>query len=159
MFVKAGWKKDFIVKDTPVPPISGWMGDDLRKSRLPRRSPGVDHGIVEGLGDCCERFRDYPLRYVSRCVWQDVLRSGTSQSMHQCGCPFLGPIRSKMLTISLRSPSCRVWTSLAKRLSSYRHILGRIRAAAKCSLLRCIIRARNLPILGVNVGSNIKGLD
>merc|ERR1712206_11117 len=29
MLVKVGWKKDFIEKNTPVLPISGWMGDNL----------------------------------------------------------------------------------------------------------------------------------
>merc|ERR1712048_1314260 len=28
---KVGWKKDFIEKNTPVLPISGWMGDNLLK--------------------------------------------------------------------------------------------------------------------------------
>merc|ERR1712195_268035 len=29
--IKVGWKKDFIEKNTPVMPISGWMGDNLLK--------------------------------------------------------------------------------------------------------------------------------
>merc|ERR1712183_1103997 len=31
MLVKVGWKKDFIEKNTPILPISGWMGDNLLK--------------------------------------------------------------------------------------------------------------------------------
>merc|ERR1712135_87824 len=31
MLIKVGWKKDFIEKNTPVLPISGWMGDNLLK--------------------------------------------------------------------------------------------------------------------------------
>merc|ERR1712093_654112 len=31
MLMKVGWKKDFIEKNTPVLPISGWMGDNLIK--------------------------------------------------------------------------------------------------------------------------------
>merc|ERR1719203_1200330 len=31
MLGKVGWKKDFIEKNTPVMPISGWMGDNLLK--------------------------------------------------------------------------------------------------------------------------------
>jgi elongation factor 1-alpha len=31
MLVKVGWKKDAIEKNTPVLPISGWMGDNLLK--------------------------------------------------------------------------------------------------------------------------------
>merc|ERR1712134_106032 len=29
--IKVGWKKDFVEKNTPVMPISGWMGDNLLK--------------------------------------------------------------------------------------------------------------------------------
>merc|ERR1712139_476439 len=31
MLVKVGWKKDFIEKNAPYMPISGWMGDNLLK--------------------------------------------------------------------------------------------------------------------------------
>ena len=31
MLIKVGWKKDFIEKNTPIMPISGWMGDNLLK--------------------------------------------------------------------------------------------------------------------------------
>ena len=31
MLQKVGWKKDFVEKNTPVLPISGWMGDNLTK--------------------------------------------------------------------------------------------------------------------------------
>jgi elongation factor 1-alpha len=31
MLVKVGWKKEFIEKNTPMLPISGWMGDNLLK--------------------------------------------------------------------------------------------------------------------------------
>merc|ERR1711937_9231 len=31
VLVKVGWKKDFIEKNTPLLPISGWMGDNLLK--------------------------------------------------------------------------------------------------------------------------------
>merc|ERR1712031_9640 len=31
MLIKVGWKKDFIEKNVPVMPISGWMGDNLLK--------------------------------------------------------------------------------------------------------------------------------
>merc|ERR1719408_533020 len=29
--IKVGWKKDFVEKNTPILPISGWMGDNLLK--------------------------------------------------------------------------------------------------------------------------------
>ena len=31
MLQKVGWKKDFVLKSTPVLPISGWIGDNLLK--------------------------------------------------------------------------------------------------------------------------------
>merc|ERR1719263_429885 len=31
MLQKVGWKKDFVLKSTPVLPISGWCGDNLLK--------------------------------------------------------------------------------------------------------------------------------
>merc|ERR1719428_1114508 len=31
MLQKVGWKKDFVLKSTPVMPISGWIGDNLLK--------------------------------------------------------------------------------------------------------------------------------
>ena len=31
MLMKVGWKKDFVEKNTPAMPISGWMGDSLLK--------------------------------------------------------------------------------------------------------------------------------
>merc|ERR1712066_771483 len=31
MLIKVGWKKDFVEKNTPILPISGWMGDNLLK--------------------------------------------------------------------------------------------------------------------------------
>merc|ERR1719472_410038 len=31
MLQKVGWKKDFVLKSTPVLPISGWVGDNLLK--------------------------------------------------------------------------------------------------------------------------------
>merc|ERR1719261_1329383 len=31
MLQKVGWKKDFVLKNTPVMPISGWLGDNLIK--------------------------------------------------------------------------------------------------------------------------------
>merc|ERR1712182_59124 len=31
MLQKVGWKKDFVLKSTPILPISGWVGDNLLK--------------------------------------------------------------------------------------------------------------------------------
>merc|ERR1712040_19116 len=63
MLVKVGWKKEFIEKNTPVLPISGWMGDNLLKKsdnmgRVPERPTSAPmrmpiSGIykIKGVGD------------------------------------------------------------------------------------------------------------
>ena len=40
MLIKVGWKKDFVEKNTPAMPISGWMGVNLLKK-------SVNMGLVE----------------------------------------------------------------------------------------------------------------
>ena len=40
MLRKVGWKKDFVEKNTPAMPISGWMGVNLLKK-------SVNMGLVE----------------------------------------------------------------------------------------------------------------
>ena len=42
MLMKVGWKKDFVEKNTPAMPISGWMGDSLLKK-------SANLGLVERL--------------------------------------------------------------------------------------------------------------
>jgi elongation factor 1-alpha len=42
MLQKVGWKKDFIEKNVPFMPISGWMGDNLLKKS--------DNDLVERHG-------------------------------------------------------------------------------------------------------------
>ena len=42
MLMKVGWKKDFVEKNTPAMPISGWMGDSLLKK-------SENLGLVERL--------------------------------------------------------------------------------------------------------------
>ena len=42
MLMKVGWKKDFVEKNTPAMPISGWMGDNLLKK-------SENMGLVERL--------------------------------------------------------------------------------------------------------------
>jgi len=62
MMMKVGWKKDFIEKQLPVLPISGWMGDNLiKKSDKMPWWTGVDvdcegskvhvHTLLDGLND------------------------------------------------------------------------------------------------------------
>merc|ERR1712242_214236 len=58
MLVKVGWKKDFIEKNTPVLPISGWMGDNLLKK-------SENMGWWKGHG-CRVRQREHPLRHAVR---------------------------------------------------------------------------------------------
>jgi len=78
MLQKVGWKKDFIEKNVPVLPISGWCGDNLiKKSTNMDWWKGVDveiagssekvhvHTLLDGLNDMCRvppRPTDAPMR-------------------------------------------------------------------------------------------------
>jgi len=78
MLQKVGWKKDFIEKNTPIVPISGWMGDNLlKKSENMGWWSGVDievgaakekihvDTVYDFLDKVCripERPRDAPMR-------------------------------------------------------------------------------------------------
>jgi len=78
MLQKVGWKKDFIEKNVPVLPISGWCGDNLiKKSTNMDWWKGVDieiagasekvhvHTLLDGLNDMCRvppRPSDAPMR-------------------------------------------------------------------------------------------------
>jgi elongation factor 1-alpha len=71
MFIKSGWKKDFVNKGVPVLPISGWMGDNLiTKSTKMDWWKGVDV-VYEGetvhidtLKDALEKLVRVPDRAV-----------------------------------------------------------------------------------------------
>merc|ERR1739848_787350 len=72
MLVKVGWKKDFIEKNTPVLPISGWMGDNLlKKSEKMGWWSGVDVVSESGpmhidtLYDVLNNFCRVPARPIS----------------------------------------------------------------------------------------------
>jgi len=70
--IKVGWKKDFIEKNTPVLPISGWMGDNLLKKSEnmgwwkgvdipnPNKKDEVCH--IDTLYDCFDKFFGVPDR-------------------------------------------------------------------------------------------------
>merc|ERR1719281_258623 len=67
--IKVGWKKDFIEKNTPVMPISGWMGDNLlKKSDNMTWWKGMDVVIgkeklhIDTLYDCFEKMCKLPER-------------------------------------------------------------------------------------------------
>merc|ERR1711941_151770 len=76
MLVKVGWKKDFVEKNTPMLPISGWMGDNLlKKSDKMSWWSGVDvlvgsetlhvHTLYDVLNNLCrvpERPISAPMR-------------------------------------------------------------------------------------------------
>jgi len=73
MLKKVGWKKDFVDKQLPVLPISGWMGDNLiKKSDKMAWWKGVDIIITKGkeketlhvdtLLDCLEKMVVKPPR-------------------------------------------------------------------------------------------------
>jgi len=67
--IKVGWKKDFVEKNTPLFPISGWMGDNLiKKSTNMDWWKGVDVAFeketlhLETLYDCYDTFFRVPVR-------------------------------------------------------------------------------------------------
>jgi elongation factor 1-alpha len=71
MLTKVGWKKDFIAKQCPVLPISGWQGDNLiKKSEKMGWWNGVEVSTLDGkttltvttLLDCLEKLVQPPKR-------------------------------------------------------------------------------------------------
>jgi len=67
--IKVGWKKDFVEKNTPVVPISGWMGDNLiKKSTNMDWWKGMDVPIeketihIDTLYDCFNNYFRVPSR-------------------------------------------------------------------------------------------------
>merc|ERR1712190_276378 len=71
MLVKVGWKKEFVEKNTPFLPISGWMGDNLlKKSENMGWWKGMDVEVgkenvhVDTLYDALNNFITRPERKV-----------------------------------------------------------------------------------------------
>merc|ERR1712021_325610 len=67
--IKVGWKKDFVEKNTPLVPISGWMGDNLiKKTTNMGWWKGMDVPIeketihIDTLYDCFNNFFRVPER-------------------------------------------------------------------------------------------------
>ena len=102
MLMKVGRKKDFIEKNTPVPPISGWMGDNLFKKK------GMD--IAYG--------KESSLRHHLRCVGQALPRP-EARPARPCACPLRASTRSRASAMCWRAASSRVLPSRPRRWSSY----------------------------------------
>jgi elongation factor 1-alpha len=74
MLQKVGWKKDFVLKSTPVLPISGWMGDNLlEKSKnmawwsgcdieVETQKGGTEKLHIDTLYDCLDSMARPPVR-------------------------------------------------------------------------------------------------
>jgi len=69
MLLKVGWKKDFVAKEVPIIPISGWIGDNLiKKSEKMAWWTGVDVQVgtekvhVETLHDALDKMVRTPAR-------------------------------------------------------------------------------------------------
>ena len=67
--IKVGWKKDFVEKNTPLMPISGWMGDNLiKKSTNMDWWKGMDVPVdsetihVDTMYDVFDKFFRVPQR-------------------------------------------------------------------------------------------------
>jgi len=73
MLQKVGWKKDFVTKNVPVIPISGWKGDNLiKKSENMPWWKGVDCETISGkkihvetLVETLEKYVEIPPRPIS----------------------------------------------------------------------------------------------
>merc|ERR1712146_365295 len=64
--IKVGWKKDFIEKNTPMMPISGWMGDNLlKKSDNMAWWKGAEMLHIDTLYDALDKMCRVPERPVS----------------------------------------------------------------------------------------------
>merc|ERR1719321_2483668 len=53
MLQKVGWKKDFVLKSTPVLPISGWMGDNLLEQSLVKPGEEVVFLPTHSVSNSC----------------------------------------------------------------------------------------------------------
>jgi elongation factor 1-alpha len=73
MLQKVGWKKDFVLKSTPIIPISGWVGDNLLKKsdNMPwwsgqdievEAKSGVEKLHIDCLYDCLNNMARPPVR-------------------------------------------------------------------------------------------------
>jgi elongation factor 1-alpha len=73
MLQKVGWKKDFVLKSTPVLPISGWVGDNLLKKSTNmawwsgcdievEAKSGVEKLHIDCLYDCLNNMARPPVR-------------------------------------------------------------------------------------------------
>jgi len=61
MLQKVGWKKDFVIKNVPVLPISGWKGDNLlKKSENMAWWKGVDVETISGKKNSLRHPRRNP---------------------------------------------------------------------------------------------------
>jgi elongation factor 1-alpha len=131
--VKVGWKKDFIEKNTPILPISGWMGDNLlKKSDKMSWWSGMDVAVgketlhvdtlYDVLNDMCrvpERPVSAPMRMPISGIYKikgvgDVLAGRVEQGLVKPGeeCIFLpthtssNPCAGKIFTVEMHHKRC-----------------------------------------------------
>jgi len=74
MLQKVGWKKDFVLKSTPILPISGWCGDNLTKKsenmgwwkgmdiEIPSQKGGTEKLHIDTLHDALNEMARPPVR-------------------------------------------------------------------------------------------------
>merc|ERR1739844_726118 len=138
MLVKVGWKKDFIEKNTPVLPISGWMGDNLLKKS---ENMGWWKGMAVEYGKENIHVTLCTMCSTSFAVFQ------SAQPVPRCECPSPESTRSREWVVSLLVARSREWSSLVKKLSSCPRTPPQTPAQGKFSLWRCITRALTSPTL------------
>jgi elongation factor 1-alpha len=83
MLMKVGWKKEFIQKNVPIVPISGWMGDNLLKKsanmawwngndiEVPTKS-GVETLHIDTIYDVLDKMSRPPQRDVDKAMRMPV---------------------------------------------------------------------------------------
>merc|ERR1719420_1370459 len=92
MLIKVGWKKDFIEKNVPVMPISGWMGDNLLKKSdnmgwwkgMDVSYEGKENIHVDCLYDVLDTYCRVPTRPISAPMRMPVLASTRLRASVMC---------------------------------------------------------------------------
>merc|ERR1711971_50125 len=143
MLIKVGWKKDFIEKNTPILPISGWMGDNLlKKSENMDWWKGMDVALKDETIHCDTVYH----------VLNDLVVCPRDPLPPPCGCRSLASTRSRASEMCSPGASSRVWSSPTKRWSSCLRTPPPILAWARSSPSRCITRGSTVRIQATTLG-------
>merc|ERR1712039_373037 len=137
MLVKVGWKKDFIEKNTPVLPISGWMGDNLLKK---------SDNMAWWKGQDIEYGKETIHLTPFTMSWTSFAVCRSARSAPPCACPSVESTKSRVSATCWRVVWSRVWSSRARRWSSCQRTPPPTLARERSSRWRCTTSAWILPI-------------